>query len=305
MRAPLRALLEHSIDYAGLFPPAKLAMEPALNEYLDLSTGQDSWIVDRFVCPALQLEDLTARLHRSGKSGVRVAVVGTKAETGHAESVRHDADAIRRAQASGAVSVEGYEVWIPQGSGLKSAVSACKRLPDLVEDSGVEVYLEVGWGDEMVEAMHEASSLFEGVGFKARTGGLTCDAFPSVEELASFISECAALECPFKYTAGLHQPLRYFDKELGCERHGFLNALLAGAAAIASDASRREIAEILDVTDPDQLHVGADDIRMADQWIESDGIEEFWDFFGGFGSCSVIEPIEGLRCLGLLEEVKA
>ena len=34
MRADsLRALLAHAIDYAGLFPPANLALEPALKNY--------------------------------------------------------------------------------------------------------------------------------------------------------------------------------------------------------------------------------------------------------------------------------
>jgi hypothetical protein len=36
---PLRLLLEHSIDYAGLFPPAALAMRPALEKLRPVPLG--------------------------------------------------------------------------------------------------------------------------------------------------------------------------------------------------------------------------------------------------------------------------
>ena len=45
----LRALLTGVIDYAGLFPPAKLPMDQALSNYLRYRDGPDAWMLGNFV----------------------------------------------------------------------------------------------------------------------------------------------------------------------------------------------------------------------------------------------------------------
>lgn len=304
MRPSLRRLLDHPFDYAGLFPPAQYDMDSSVDEYLSVTSGNDKWIVDKFVCPATRLEELTISLRERTKEPIRATVIGTQHVDGAMAGVKHDADAIIKAQDTGLVSVEGFETRIPQGEGLSSAVAAAAKLPVLAGD-GIEVYLEVGWGEGMVDAMHDAASIFEHAGFKARTGGTTADAFPSTAEFAVFISECAALECTFKYTAGMHEPIRYYDEDLGVYHHGFLNAILAGALASTQDLSRREIESVLEIDDPNMFNFGVDDIRVGEHWLEAEQVETFWSMFGGIGSCSFLEPLEGLRRLRLLDEVGA
>jgi len=58
-------------------------------------------------------------------------------------------------------------------------------------------------------------------------------AFPTVESEAAFIARCVALDIPFKATAGLHQPVRHYDTEIGVEHHGFVNLWTATARAAA------------------------------------------------------------------------
>lgn len=157
----------------------------------------------------------------------------------------------------------------------------------------------------MVDAMHTAIGLFEEAGFKARTGGVTPSSFPSTQDLSAFVSECVALECRFKFTAGLHQPLRHYDPGLNVRRHGFLNVLLAGALAVSQDLNRREIESVLAIEEAEKFHFGVDDVRVGDYWLEAEQTDEFREVFGGFGSCSVDEPVEALRGLGLLQEVGA
>jgi hypothetical protein len=53
-----RALLEHLIDHAALFPPASLAMPEALAEDRRAREGNDSWLLARFVCPVSKLPEL-------------------------------------------------------------------------------------------------------------------------------------------------------------------------------------------------------------------------------------------------------
>ena len=47
--AAKRALMEEMIDYAGLFPPAELAMLPAVMAYAGYREGERSWALGRFV----------------------------------------------------------------------------------------------------------------------------------------------------------------------------------------------------------------------------------------------------------------
>src|SRR5438128_6358092 len=52
--ASLRALLARSIDYAGMFPPCQLELEPSLkNQAQYLRTG-DAWMLSAFVLPVEQ-----------------------------------------------------------------------------------------------------------------------------------------------------------------------------------------------------------------------------------------------------------
>jgi hypothetical protein len=52
----IRILLAHAIDYAGLFPPAGLAMDAAVRNYEAYREGRDSWALGRFVVPLMRAE---------------------------------------------------------------------------------------------------------------------------------------------------------------------------------------------------------------------------------------------------------
>src|SRR2546422_7259388 len=58
MSSSLRALLAGSIDYAGLFPPARLPLDQAIRNYARYRTDPAGWMLGRFVCPAARLAEL-------------------------------------------------------------------------------------------------------------------------------------------------------------------------------------------------------------------------------------------------------
>src|SRR5713101_4042837 len=59
MHACVRVLLNRILDYAGLFPPAKLPLEDALRTYLRYrKESPHRWMLGRFVCPTARLPDL-------------------------------------------------------------------------------------------------------------------------------------------------------------------------------------------------------------------------------------------------------
>ena len=59
----LRALLARLIDYAGLFPPAALDLATVLANYERYSSAEESWMLNRLVLPATQLDDIDPRAH--------------------------------------------------------------------------------------------------------------------------------------------------------------------------------------------------------------------------------------------------
>jgi hypothetical protein len=138
---------------------------------------------------------------------------------------------------------------------------------------------------------------------KIRTGGITPNAIPSIENLASYIVACAERRLAFKATAGLHHPIRClhaltYDADAPCgTMHGFINVFFAAALAWRD---QRGLNPILAETDPEAFQFD-DRARWRDSSLSVEEIEEARRSFAhSFGSCSFEEPVEDLRGLGLL-----
>ncbi|HLJ95587.1 MAG TPA: hypothetical protein VKU02_20590, partial [Gemmataceae bacterium] len=58
MQSSLRTLLAGILDYAGLFPPARLPLDQAVRQYASYLDNSDRWMLGRFVCPAERLGEL-------------------------------------------------------------------------------------------------------------------------------------------------------------------------------------------------------------------------------------------------------
>ena len=58
-------LLDHVVDYAGLFPPASRSLEEAAWQYGEHRRGANAWMLGRFVLPASRLDELSGYAHSS------------------------------------------------------------------------------------------------------------------------------------------------------------------------------------------------------------------------------------------------
>jgi len=297
VKQALSQLLDGMIDYAGLFPPAQHSLEVAVDEFSSIPEDR-AWMVDLFVCASNKLTELDTLLRKgSSKGTLPGSIIGNPLDQPDKalSSIERD---MQRMEACTHVEPVAYEIRIAmtQPDAINRAVRSIQKsgVADLVED----VYIEFGWGSHLDESLHNLAAVNPDFGAKARTGGITADLFPSVEELALFIHTVVSIEIPFKFTAGLHEPLRYHDKELDVWRHGFLNTCLAGAFAMSEDLSVSEIEEILMITEGSAIKVSDDNIQVAGHTLTMDHIALYQDWFGGFGSCSVQEPVDGLKTLG-------
>lgn len=135
---------------------------------------------------------------------------------------------------------------------------------------------------------------------KIRTGGITPDAFPAIDNIAAFIRACKEKGVAFKATAGLHHPLRCIkpltydsDAPTGT-MHGFLNVFMAAAIPHRAD-------EILREEDPRAFTFDDQKASWAGEHADVKDIQKMRETFAiSFGSCSFEEPISDLRELALL-----
>lgn len=139
-----------------------------------------------------------------------------------------------------------------------------------------------------------------GLRAKIRTGGVTADAFPPVEDVAQFLRACKRAGVAFKATAGLHHPLRcvkpltYAADAPAGTMHGFLNVFLAAALLDHAD-------EVLAEEDPRAFTFEDDAAVWRGHRAGTDALRAMRrEFAISFGSCSFEEPIADLRALGWL-----
>ena len=60
----LQSFMDSLIDYAGLFPPARLDLDTAVANYARYRSGADAWMLGRFIISARQLAELTDKQAR-------------------------------------------------------------------------------------------------------------------------------------------------------------------------------------------------------------------------------------------------
>src|SRR5258707_119044 len=224
-------LLRDLIDYAGLFPPASLAMATSVANYDAYLRSEWSWILGRFIVPVARLaefEEAFAELPTPtpGTGFAKWCLSGLLGPDPVA-----DVACIRQFNARLASSSSGRRAVVESVEVKVAGPEEVKRLSGIIP-AELETYFEVplsGCG-ECIAAMADC-----GRRAKIRTGGETADKFPPPENVIEFIRLCAAANVPFKATAGLHHPLRSvhrFTYQAGSPSgimHAFVNVFLAAA----------------------------------------------------------------------------
>jgi hypothetical protein len=301
--ASLHALLNQSIDYAGLFPPASLALEPAIANQATYVRSSDAWMLNTFVLPVQQFDAAKEFLSRFDLSHpLRVAALGPKTASADAflDSLE-DADAAIRSFSGhnvDLVAINHLEMFLPDDADTDLLNQARAIMGDL------PVFWEAPpeKAEQMIALLAEHNSDEESAmfGYKLRTGGVTADAFPTSAQIAGALVTPATHQLPIKFTAGLHHPIRQFREEVKTKMHGFLNVL--GAAVLAAEYrwDMNQAAAMLEDEDP-TLFSFTDDFFSWREWkIDTERLQYRRRFVRSFGSCSFEEPGEDLRALGLL-----
>ncbi|HVA27700.1 MAG TPA: hypothetical protein VNF68_05940 [Candidatus Baltobacteraceae bacterium] len=298
---PVRTAFRRFIDYAGLFPPAKLDMRPALEAYRAAQGGAFDWMLGRFIVPASLLDALDAV---AAGSAVDCSVI-LDAKRGAREWFVSAQGLLERV--AGRADVGCLEVPLPPLASKRETYDATiGQVAMLAERRGLRdrpIYVELPrderWRELLPGAMVALSRY--GLGAKLRCGGVVAEAFPDVDEVGTFISAAGAEHVPFKATAGLHHPVRHQNAATGFKMHGFLNLLCASVFVHRVDAATRD-AILADETASnfsfDERTLAWRDLRASDEEIAAAREHGFV----AYGSCSFDEPLEDLSALSMLPE---
>jgi hypothetical protein len=290
------------IDYAGLFPPALLDMAEAVDGYRAARSSRARWVAGRFLCPASRLEELAGVLMATFASGEEPWEVGVvvdtdpgqaaaAAQTFHAEMqpAAIIASAEARPTEETKVSITGL---------VDTLISIQPEVVPFVEMIGPGPF------DDQIGAVADALENVGRIGgVKIRCGGAHASMFPDSTTVASFILAATNARMPFKATAGLHQPIRRHDADLGVWRHGFVNLLVAAAAAADAGQGIDTLTSIIADTDPDSFMISAAFVTWRELTIPSPAIRRVrTQGFVAYGSCDFFEPVDELKGLSFLGE---
>jgi len=261
------------VDDAAIFPPGDAPLHEATAAYGARTPDEGSELVGSFV-----LRDTDLPLVRGVAMPLSVVVTGGAGQL---------AGPVGLTSKLG-MNLAGLEIALQDHDDLAAnAQRVVAALGDV--ETEVPVYVELPHVGSTASWFAAADVVAAAeLRLKFRTGGLHAEAFPSAHALARWIDAALDRETPFKCTAGLHHAVRHTSDE-GFEHHGFLNVLVA-TRLLFDGASVDKAVTVLEQRDSALLlEIARElDLARARRWFTS------------FGSCSVSEPWDDLRELGLV-----
>lgn len=310
--------IEKIIDYAGIFPPEKLALPKAFQNFNSYKKSKFSWILSKFIIPANKLNELTKLIKKSDTlTKLSLSVIGSSGLdiSEFNKNFTNDLISIEQFyyQNYPNISIDSFEVKLPQttfifpdcdetleimisiSAGLEGTLGI--KLPvffeaPLIEDYELEIFLTA----------QSIADLSNNCGYKLRTGGVVKSAFPKAKIIAYAILCCLEFKIPIKFTAGLHHPFYHFNKQYKTGMHGFINLFAAAILAYQFELSDIEIINILTDKNSETFIFNNDFFQYKDFKLKNSKILSSRNEFAlSFGSCSFIEPIEDLKNCGLLK----
>ncbi len=316
LMSSVQTLMGGLIDYAGLFPPSKLEMSKASENYAKYLRAEHADFVGRFICPVPRLEELSQK--------ASIVMPGTYATSGYPEhlddispwqisgiiigDLQENLEMIYRFnehhddEANGLAMVDAIEMRVSSADEIDEALEIIPEMIDAAFEIPQDVIMN---GDPrgLIAAMSGS-----GVLAKIRCGWIEPSMFPSCENVADFMLACKNASVMFKCTAGLHHPIRaehnltYEENPPRGIMHGFINVFVAAAYVLTAKSPQREtVIGILEEMDAKAFKFNEDGVIHKRTRVSTIQLGQMREGFAtSYGSCSVDEPVADLKALGLL-----
>ena len=253
-------------------------MPEALRAHFALREGGRSGLLGVFLCQASRLPELITELIKlKPKQPLPLSLIIDTGLGGVPKAIsivesRSELLSLRMVEMPAPSDVD--EVWL-------------ERVSEFVPEDVVRVVEPqrgVGWLDGVRKVIEHGSWP------KIRCGGVSSENFPSVDEVADFLSVVSgASGASFKATNSLHRAVRHDDPGSGFAHHGFLNLLVA----VARSLSGGNVRDALSSTDGPAL---AEEARG----LSEQACKAVRALFASYASATFDEPVTDLEELGLL-----
>jgi hypothetical protein len=310
--------MEHIIDYAGIIPPSNLDIKSAFRNYIKYISGEEKWMIGKFIIPARKLISLSFMNETEELSNpVELAVLLTDENLfcDFNSSLYNDIKNIKEINSSH-FSLNTFELKLPLD--LCNIDNFCK-IPEFLDKtyysisesikSNANIFFELNINDDwkyLIPVFSEMLSNYKmednGVGFKFHTGNIIEDSIPSTEKISLAIFSCNDAKVPFKATAGFHHPIRCFDNSTSTKMHGFINVFGAGIQTFMHKLSKESLAEIINDENPENFVFSDNGFNWKNFFVDKDEIEFTRNnFMISFRSDNFDKPREDLKYLNLLE----
>lgn len=258
----LAALLDKVIDYAGLFPPAKLPLQTALQNYSIYSQSDYAFMLSRFVASQAEAQSIPS-------PRPPLSLLTDDSTT----------DLAQKAQA-----IESNTV-INQAASQPKPVYCEVQLTDLTHLDAVKAagnYAKVRTGGLKPEAIPSPEDVARFI--------IAC------ADRSLAFKATAGLHHPIRK----EQALTYESDSPRAIMHGFINVLMAAAFAYHGEKDLKVIAAIIDEREPSAFRFDHK-AWWSDRCLTADQVKDARKHFvHSIGSCSFQEPVEDLQALGLL-----
>jgi len=292
----IQVLLTRFIDYAGLFPPARLGMAAAVREFARYHRGDKGWLLGRFVVPVTRLGEFqSAALRHLPQGRARRPWLLSVLVEENFNVARERIDAFNRAYA-GRAAIDSVEVKPVDAEEIARAARAFESL---------KIFYELRTDKDPGPLMAAVKTL--GGRAKIRTGGETPGSIPSPAEVLRFLGAAQRSVIPLKATAGLHHPMRgeycltYEEDSPKATMFGFLGFFLAGAWLYHENFDQASALALLEERSPEALSFSDHEVCWQEHRLTRDDlIEARRSFVLSCGSCSIEEPVRELRALKLV-----
>ncbi|MGH3767760.1 MAG: hypothetical protein ACRDS0_26820 [Pseudonocardiaceae bacterium] len=271
-------LLARLVDDAGLFPPSGVSVVDTVKAHLAARRAPYAGVIGFLLCPISRLGALVSALRKARPA--RPVALSLVADTGLGGLPKAVSTALDNAKL---LDLRMIEVPAPSDVDANWLVQLTEFVPD---DVVRVVEPRRGRPDWLAGVRRVAEA---GCWPKLRCGGKSVESFPSVEEVADFVTIATLTGQPFKATAGLHHAVRHHDQGTGLTHHGLLNMLVGTAQAVSGSSAH----EALRCTDAAALAAEAGS-------LSEDSSRVVREVFACYGSVSLSDPVAELVRLGLL-----
>ncbi len=298
-------LFSELVDYAGLFPPAKLDMATTVANYRAYVHSDHNWMLGRLIVPVARLDEFESaalKLLPTDENDMpwMISALLPPVGEGDIDAAFDRIDQFNESHSAperGLALIDTVELKAPTAAMIDDALDA---IPE-----GVTPFFEIPCGGDprgMIAALAGT-----GARAKIRTGGVEPEMIPLTRDVLSFILACAGARVPYKATAGLHHPIRkvyplaYSPEAPRGLMHGFLNVFFASAALYTGHADEAAAASILDEESSDAFTFTEDGAAWRDLALDNELLASAREEFAlSFGSCSFEEPVDDLIHLNLI-----